>query len=64
MQLFTQSDEYLEKFAPKATDKRIVEDENIITARGVTSPIDLGLFYAKKSLERKPGKRSKNRWII
>lgn len=40
--------EYLKKFTSKVTDKQIVEDENIITARGVTSSIDLGLFLCEK----------------
>lgn len=40
--------ENLKKFTAKATDKRIVEDGNIITARGVTSSIDLGLFLCEK----------------
>ena len=40
--------ENLKKFTSKVTDKRIVEDENIITARGVTSSIDLGLFLCEK----------------
>ena len=40
--------EDLKKFTSKVTDKRIVEDGNIITARGVTSPIDLGLFLCEK----------------
>ncbi|MGB9980239.1 DJ-1/PfpI family protein [Methanobacterium sp.] len=40
--------EYLKKFTSYATDKRIIEDGNIITARGVTSSIDLGLFLCEK----------------
>ncbi len=40
--------ENLKKFTPYATDNRIVEDGNIITARGVTSSIDLGLFLCEK----------------
>ena len=40
--------ENLKKFTSKVTDKRIVEDKNIITARGVTSSIDLGLFLCEK----------------
>jgi transcriptional regulator GlxA family with amidase domain len=40
--------EDLKRFTSKATDKRIVEDGNIITARGVTSSIDLGLFLCEK----------------
>jgi len=40
--------ENLKKFTSNATDKRIIEDGNIITARGVTSSIDLGLFLCEK----------------
>ena len=40
--------EDLKKFTSYVTDKRIVEDGNIITARGVTSSIDLGLFLCEK----------------
>ena len=40
--------DYLKKFTSKVTDKRIVEDENIITARGVTSSIDLGFYLCEK----------------
>ena len=40
--------ENLKKFTSNATNKRIVEDGNIITARGVTSSIDLGLFLCEK----------------
>ena len=40
--------EYLKKFTSSAIDKRIVEDGNIITARGVTSSVDLGLFLCEK----------------
>ena len=40
--------DYLKKFTSKVTDKRIVEDGNIITARGVASSIDLGLFLCEK----------------
>ena len=40
--------ETLKKFTSRATDKRIVEDGNIITARGVTSSVDLGLFLCAK----------------
>jgi cyclohexyl-isocyanide hydratase len=40
--------ENLKKFTSNVTDERIVEDGNIITARGVTSSIDLGLFLCEK----------------
>jgi cyclohexyl-isocyanide hydratase len=38
----------LENFVAKASPARIVEDGNIITARGVTSALDLGLFLCEK----------------
>lgn len=40
--------EYLKKFTDQAANDRIVEDGNVITARGVTSAIDLGLYLAEK----------------
>lgn len=40
--------DYLRKFTPEAQNKRLVQDENIITARGVTSSIDLGLYLCEK----------------
>ena len=40
--------EHLKKFTSYTTDKRIAEDRNIITARGVTSSVDLGLFLCEK----------------
>jgi len=39
---------YLARFAKETSDSRIVEDGNIITARGVTSAIDLGLYLCEK----------------
>ncbi len=39
---------YLQKLAMEVADSRIVEDGNIITARGVTSSIDLGLYLCEK----------------
>ena len=40
--------EYLNRFTDQAAGDRIVEDGNLITARGVTSAIDLGLYLAEK----------------
>jgi transcriptional regulator GlxA family with amidase domain len=40
--------EYLKKFAKEVSSKRIVEDGNIITARGVSSSLDLGLYLCEK----------------
>lgn len=39
---------YLARFAKEVSDSRIVEDGNIITARGVTSALDLGLYLCEK----------------
>lgn len=39
---------YMDKFTDKKSDSRIVEDKNVITARGVTSAIDLGLYICEK----------------
>jgi transcriptional regulator GlxA family with amidase domain len=39
---------HLAKFTDKVFNSRIVEDDNLITARGVTSAIDLGLFICEK----------------
>lgn len=40
--------QYLKKFTDKASDSRIVDDGNLITAGGVTSAIDLGLYLCEK----------------
>lgn len=40
--------EALKKFAGTVSDNRIVEDGDVITARGVTSSIDLGLYLCEK----------------
>lgn len=40
--------QYLKKFTEKVSDSRIVDDGNIITAGGVTSSIDLGLYLCEK----------------
>jgi len=39
---------YLERFTDGAVPDRIVEDGRIVTARGVTSAIDLGLYLCEK----------------
>lgn len=39
---------YLKKFTEHVSDSRIVEDGKVITARGVTSAIDLGLYLCEK----------------
>ncbi len=40
--------EDLKKYTNNALDCRIVEDGNIVTARGVSSAIDLGLYLCEK----------------
>ncbi len=40
--------EALQKYCDTVLDHRIVEDGNTITARGVTSSIDLGLYLCEK----------------
>jgi transcriptional regulator GlxA family with amidase domain len=39
---------FLKNFAGTVSRKRVVEDKNIITAGGVTSAIDMGLFICEK----------------
>lgn len=39
---------FLNKYTANVSSSRIVEDGNIITARGVTSSIDLGLYLCEK----------------
>ena len=39
---------YLAKFTPQVSGERVVEDGRVITARGVTSAIDLGLYLCEK----------------
>lgn len=36
------------KYCSQVVDERIVDEEDVITARGVTSSIDLGLYICKK----------------
>ncbi|HEY9296019.1 MAG TPA: DJ-1/PfpI family protein, partial [Phormidium sp.] len=38
----------LEKYCASVVDKRIVDEGEVITARGVTSSIDLGLYLCEK----------------
>jgi transcriptional regulator GlxA family with amidase domain len=40
--------QFLNKYTENVSNSRIVEDGNIITARGVTSSIDLGLYLCEK----------------
>ncbi len=40
--------EYLPRFGATATDERVTEDGQLITARGVTSAVDLGLYLCEK----------------
>lgn len=39
---------FLNKYTDNVSDLRVVEDGNIITARGVTAAIDLGLYLCEK----------------
>ena len=39
---------FLEKFTDKISTDRVVDDGDVITARGVTSSIDLGLYFCQK----------------
>jgi len=38
----------LQRFCDKVVDKRIVDEGDVITARGVTSSLDLGLYLCEK----------------
>jgi cyclohexyl-isocyanide hydratase len=38
----------LKKYCSKVVDAKVVEDGDVITARGVTSSIDLGLYICRK----------------
>jgi cyclohexyl-isocyanide hydratase len=40
--------EYLPRFGATAADERVTEDGLLITARGVTSAVDLGLYLCEK----------------
>ncbi|MBV8886516.1 MAG: DJ-1/PfpI family protein [Chroococcidiopsidaceae cyanobacterium CP_BM_RX_35] len=39
---------YLQKYCAAIVDKRVVDEGDVITARGVTSSIDLGLYLCEK----------------
>ena len=54
---------YLSSYAQTVSEERVVEDGNLITARGVTSAIDMGLCV-KGSPEPKRAKRYRRRWTI
>lgn len=49
--------EFLKRFTPDVVDERIVDEGDIITARGVTAAIDLGLYLC----ERIAGKETRER---
>jgi cyclohexyl-isocyanide hydratase len=40
--------QYLARFTAHSSDERIVDEGSVITARGVTSAIDLGLYLCEK----------------
>jgi len=40
--------ELLKKFAREVSKDRVVEDDNVVTAGGVTAAIDMGLYLAEK----------------
>ncbi|MDY6765089.1 MAG: DJ-1/PfpI family protein [Halobacteria archaeon] len=44
--------EGLKKYCASVVDDRIVDEGNVITARGVTSSIDLGLYLCEKITDR------------
>lgn len=43
--------EELEAYSCEVIDKRVVDEGNIITGRGVSSSIDLGLYLVEKLLD-------------
>lgn len=47
----------LEKFCSSVVDRRIVDEGDVITARGVTSAIDLGLYICEKLAGREAKER-------
>jgi transcriptional regulator GlxA family with amidase domain len=49
--------EFLKKFTDNVSDERVVDDGDVITAGGVTSAIDLGLYVC----ERIAGKQARER---
>lgn len=44
----------LQRFCMSVVDKRVVDEGDVITARGVTSSIDLGLYLCEKFVGSKP----------
>lgn len=40
--------QYLARFTGRASEQRIVDEGNVITARGVTAAIDLGLYLCER----------------
>jgi len=47
----------LERYCPRVVDRRIVDDGDVITARGVTSSLDLGLYLCEKLAGREARER-------
>lgn len=47
----------LQRYCPRGIDRRIVDDGDVITARGVTSSLDLGLCLCEKLAGRKARER-------
>lgn len=47
----------LERFSSSVVDRRIVDEGDVITARGVTSSIDLGLYLCEKLAGREAKER-------
>jgi cyclohexyl-isocyanide hydratase len=47
----------LRRFCPSVVDRRIVDEGDVITARGVTSSIDLGLYLCEKLAGREVKER-------
>jgi transcriptional regulator GlxA family with amidase domain len=56
--------ESLKPYCLEVSTERIVEDGNIITAGAVSTGIDLGLFFAKNGLEKKPQPKLEEKWHI
>jgi cyclohexyl-isocyanide hydratase len=54
----------LAAYGATVVDDRVVEDGDVITAGGVTSAIDLGLYLVESWLEPRHGRRSLRRWSI
>ena len=47
----------LERFCARVVDQRIVDEGEVITAKGVTSAIDLGLYLCEKLAGREARER-------